>query len=85
VEKILNRKNVKTRNSVGKASVYCELAQKMLWGLGSLVGLFTYMVEIRPFVNVSFGTYCVGLSDGIFVTILALAIIFYAVSRTRFT
>lgn len=68
----------------GKASTYRELAQKMFWSLGALVGLFTYVIEVRSLLSISFGVYCVGLLDGTFVTVLLLAIVFYLAGRIRY-
>jgi hypothetical protein len=88
VEQALSRNSTKARNLVKRttreASIYCELARKMLWSLGAFVGLFTYVTEVRPFLDISFGVYCVGLLDGTFVTVLILAIVFYVAGRIRF-
>ena len=64
------------------ANYYRELSKKMFWSLITCISLLTYVVEIRPFLDSLYGIYYVGLSDGIVTTIIALIVIFYAVSRS---
>lgn len=69
------------KNELETANIFRKIAEAMIWSLLTVISLLTFIVEIRPFLNSLLGIYFVGLFDGIFVTIIALTIIFYLASR----
>lgn len=62
-------------------NIFRKIAEAMIWTLITVTSLLTYVVEIRPFFISLLGIYFAGLFDGIFITIIVLAIMFYVKSR----
>lgn len=66
---------------INKNENYLEqMAKTLLSILVTLVSIFEYITDIRPFFN-SLGVYFAGVLDGIVITIAVFAIAFYSGSK----
>ena len=65
------------------AELYRRLSYAMFGGFVTFLALLSYIAEARPFIDCSFGSYGVGLLDGILITVLTLAVAFYLRSKTN--
>ena len=62
-----------------KAKQYHKLARTMFSILLAIISMLSYLA-MRPLFDSLYGTYFVGLLDGIVIIILVLVIVFYLVS-----
>lgn len=63
------------------ADIYGKLSRSTVWISFTFLSLISYIAEVRPLVSSSLGNYATGLLDGVLVTSLIVAIIFYFLSR----
>jgi hypothetical protein len=63
------------------AELYGKLSRSTVWITFTFLSLMSYVAEVRPFINSSFGIYAGGFLDGVLITVLAVVIIFYSLSR----
>lgn len=66
---------------LARVKIYRGLSHNMLWVLFTFLGLLSYVTEARPFIYSYLGMYALGLMDGILISLLIMAIIFYLKSR----
>lgn len=75
-------KHVRKRDGkLVSSELYGELSHATSWILVTFLALISYIAEARPFISSSFGTYPVGLLDGILMTIFVATTIFYLRSK----
>ena len=66
---------------INKKENYLEkMARIIFWVLLTLMSMFEYITDIRPFFN-SLGVYFIGVLDGIVITIAVFVVAFYSVSK----
>jgi hypothetical protein len=71
-----------TRKLHGRlAELYGRLSRSTVWISFTFLSLMSYVAEVRPFISSFFGIYAVGFLDGILVSALTVATIFYFLSR----
>jgi hypothetical protein len=76
----------RVRKRAGKmkvAELYDKLSHETFWILIAFLSLISYITEARPFISSSFGTYSIGLLDGILTAVIVASIVFYLKSKTN--
>lgn len=63
-----------------KESPLEKMAKMISWALVTLISMFEYITDIRPFFN-SLGVYFVGVLDGVVMTMAVFAVAFYSSSK----
>lgn len=64
------------------AEIYGKLSRSTAWILLTFLSFVSYLAEVRPFINSSFGIYPAGVLDGLLIAALIVAIVFYSLSKT---